>query len=88
MGRTTVHDRVALFFQPITLREARVECAGMTLTSRYDHVREVFATEAKFGVMYKQKLDIIMGGEPFFLGTDDRSQHHDDTAALCKVILP
>ncbi|MGI3448933.1 cytochrome P450 [Citrobacter arsenatis] len=62
--------------------------AGMTLTSRYDHVREVFATEAKFGVMYKQKLDIIMGGEPFFLGTDDRSQHHDDTAALCKVILP
>lgn len=62
--------------------------AGVTLTSRYDHVREVFATDAKFGVMYKPKLDIIMGEEPFFLGTDDRLQHQYDTAAMCKVILP
>lgn len=62
--------------------------AGVTLTSRYDHVREVFATDSKFGVMYKPKLDIIMGGEPFFLGTDDLLQHQYDTEAICKVILP
>ncbi len=38
------------------------------LRPRYDDVREVFATDPAFGVTYKDKLDVIMGGEPFFLG--------------------
>lgn len=62
--------------------------AGMTLTSRYDHVREVFAMDFKFGVLYKQKLDIIMGGEPFILGSADTRQYQLDIAAMRKVILP
>ena len=60
---------------------------GMVLTSRYDDVREVFATDAAFGVPYKAKLDVIMGGEPFFLGIDDTQLHGHDTEAMRKVIL-
>jgi cytochrome P450 len=60
---------------------------GMVLTSRYDDVREVFATDTVFGVPYKAKLEVIMGGKPFFLGTDDTQLHRDDTSAMRKVIL-
>lgn len=58
------------------------------LTSRYDDVREVFATDHAFGVIYKPKLDVIMGGQPFFLGMSDTQQYRDDTAAMRKVIRP
>ncbi|WP_448663371.1 cytochrome P450 [Sphingomonas sp. CJ20] len=59
---------------------------GMVLTSRYDDVREVFATDPVFGVQYAGKLDVIMGGQPFFLGMGDTQQYRDDTAAMRKVI--
>ena len=45
------------------------------LTSRYDDVREVFATDPAFGVIYKPHLDVIMGGQPFFLGMADTPQY-------------
>lgn len=57
------------------------------LTSRYDDVREVFATDPAFGVIYQPKLDVIMGGEPFFLGMGDTPQYRHDTDAMRKVIL-
>jgi cytochrome P450 len=59
---------------------------GMVLTSRYDDVREVFADDRNFGVVYKPKLDVIMGGQPFFLGMGDTQQYRDDTAAMRKVV--
>ena len=59
---------------------------GMVLTSRYDDVREVFADDRNFGVVYKAKLDVIMGGQPFFLGMGDTQQYRDDTAAMRKVV--
>ncbi len=59
---------------------------GMVLTSRYDDVREVFATDRDFGVVYKPKLDVIMGGQPFFLGMGDTEQYRHDTAAMRKVV--
>lgn len=58
------------------------------LTSRYDDVREVFATDAAFGVIYKPKLDVIMGGQPFFLGMGDTPQYRHDTDAMRKVVRP
>jgi cytochrome P450 len=60
----------------------------MTLTSRYDDVLEVFASDTKFGVVYQPKLQVIMGGEPFFLGMGDTPQYHAQTEAMRKVILP
>lgn len=59
---------------------------SMYLTSRYDDVREVFATDPAFGVPYKPKLDIIMGGQPFFLGMGDTPEYHRDTGAMRKVV--
>ncbi len=61
---------------------------GMVLTARYDDVREVFATDAVFGVPYKAKLDVIMGGEPFFLGMGDTPEYRAQTEAMRKVVLP
>jgi cytochrome P450 len=58
------------------------------LTSRYDDVREVFATDPAFGVIYKPHLDVIMGGQPFFLGMADTDQYRHDTAAMRKVVRP
>jgi len=54
--------------------------------TRYDDVREVFATDAAFGVVYQPKLDVIMGGEPFFLGMANGPQYQADTAAMRKVV--
>jgi cytochrome P450 len=61
---------------------------GMVLTSRHDDVREVFGNDPAFGVVYKPKLDVIMGGQPFFLGMGDTEQYRHDTAAMRKVIRP
>lgn len=58
------------------------------LTSRYDDVREVFATDPAFGVVYKPHLDVIMGGQPFFLGMGDTLQYRHDTDAMRKVVRP
>jgi cytochrome P450 len=59
---------------------------SMYLTSRHDDVREVFATDPAFGVPYKPKLDIIMGGQPFFLGMGDTPEYRHDTDAMRKVV--
>ena len=56
------------------------------VATRYDDVREVFATDPAFGVTYKDKLDVIMGGEPFFLGMANTPQYQADTAAMRKVV--
>jgi cytochrome P450 len=62
--------------------------SGMYLTTRYDDVREVFASDTVFGVPYTGKLDVIMGGQLFFLGTDDIALHDQGTAAMRKVVRP
>ncbi|MEN2711596.1 cytochrome P450 [Sphingomonas sp. NPDC092331] len=61
---------------------------GMVLTSRHDDVREVFASDPVFGVPYAPKLDVIMGGEPFFLGMADTPLYHRDTDAMRTVVRP
>lgn len=50
--------------------------------TRYDDVREVFLTDDAFPVPYQAKLDIIMGGEPFFLGMGDTAEYRRDTSAM------
>jgi cytochrome P450 len=55
--------------------------------TRYDDVREVLLNDAAFGVPYKPQLDVIMGGQPFFLGMGDTPQYRADTAAMHRVML-
>jgi cytochrome P450 len=52
------------------------------VVTRYDDVREAFLADHDFRVPYKTKLDVIMGGEPFFLGMDDTPEYRRDTMAF------
>jgi len=76
---------------PLVFRVARavwpIPHFGTTvIATRYDHVREVLLNDDAFGVPYRPKLDVIMGGQPFFLGMGDTQQYRDDTAAMRKVV--
>jgi cytochrome P450 len=49
-------------------------------------VREVFATDRAFHVPYKPRLDVITGGEPFFLGMADGPEYRTSLAAMHRVV--
>lgn len=55
------------------------------IVTRYDDVREVFQNDAAFRTPYRAKLDVIMGGQPFFLGMDDTPEYRRDTEAMRQV---
>jgi len=74
------------FFSLLRRMKPTLKVGGMVLTSRYDHVREVFANDQAFGVVYKAKLDVIMGGEPFFLGMGDTPEYHADLSVMRNVV--
>jgi cytochrome P450 len=59
---------------------------GVVFATRYDEVREVFLNHRAFRVPYGEKLAVIMGGHPFFLGTDDAGEHDRDAEAMRKVV--
>ena len=61
-------------------------CGNRFFATRYDEVREIFLNDRSFRVPYAEKLDVIMGGHPFFLSMDDTLQYRDDTAAMRKVV--
>jgi hypothetical protein len=68
--------RQALAFGPkafAVLRRVRpiLKLGNMYIVSRYDDVRQVFGTDAAFGVPYKANIDVLTAGEPFFLGMAD-----------------
>jgi len=75
------------FFSVLRRVKPILKVGGMVLTSRYDHVREVFATDQAFGVVYAPKLDVIMGGEPFFLGMADTPVYRQDVSVMRKVVV-
>ena len=52
----------------------------------HDDVREVFATDADFGVPYDPNLQVITGGEPFMLGMADTPAYHAQIAAMRRVV--
>jgi cytochrome P450 len=72
---------------PLGFRFLRYRRYGNRLVvTRHDEVREVFLNDRSFRVPYAEKLDVIMGGHPFFLSMNDTKQYRDDTAAMRKVI--
>lgn len=81
-----VFAAVPWFFSVLRRVKPIARVGGMVLTSRHDDVREVFARDPDFGVVYAPKLDVIMGGEPFFLGMGDTPEYRADTAALRRVV--
>jgi cytochrome P450 len=81
---------VALKLMPSLLRFAQdvwpIPKLGQVFVTRYDDVREVFLNDAAFGVPYKPNLDVIMGGEPFFLSMADTPAYHAGRDAMLKVV--
>ena len=61
---------------------------GGRLATLHDDVREVFQEDGRFGVPYREKLDVIMGGHPFFLGLGDGAEYRQQTDTLRKVVRP
>lgn len=70
------------------LRQVRpvLRLGSTYLVTRHDDVRAVFADDQAFGVPYRAKLDIIMGGEPFILGMADGDAYRAGLAALRRVV--
>ncbi len=56
------------------------------VVTRYDDVKEVFLADEAFAVPYAEKLKVIMGDIPFFLGMGDTEEYRRDTAAMRKVV--
>jgi len=56
------------------------------IVTRYDDVREVFGTDAVFGVVYHDNLQVLTGGEPFFLSMSDSPPYHAQLDAMRRVI--
>ena len=64
----------------------RLPFTSIYVVPRHDGVREVFGAHASFHVPYKANLDVITGGEPFFLGTDNTSEHDTGAEAMRRVM--
>ena len=56
------------------------------LVTRDDDVREVFARDAAFGVPYAANLQVITGGEPFFLGMGDTPAYRAQLGAARALV--
>jgi cytochrome P450 len=69
-------------FRPI------LRMGGTVVTSRYADVREVFQNDALFAVPYQEKLDVIMGGQPFFLSMPETPAYHEGANAMGRVVRP
>lgn len=72
--------RVLRRFQPI------LRLGTTYIVTLHDDVREVFGTDAAFQVPYNPNLDVITGGEPFFLGMADTPQYHAGIDAMRRVV--
>jgi cytochrome P450 len=56
------------------------------IVTRYDDVREVFGTDAAFGVVYHDNLQVLTAGEPFFLSMPDSPPYHAQLDAMRRVV--
>jgi cytochrome P450 len=73
--------RVLRRFRPI------VRFGSTYVVTLHDDVREVFGTDRAFHVPYKPNLDVITGGEPFFLGMADTPEYRASLADMRRVVL-
>lgn len=61
---------------------------SLHLALLHDDVREVFGTDGAFAAPYHDKLQVITGGEPFFLGLNDGPQYRGQLGAMQAVVKP
>lgn len=79
-------ERVPFAFRLLRSLRPILRLGNSVVVTRYDDVREVFLNDQAFRVPYQEKLDVIMGGHPFFLSMDDTPEYQRDTAAMRQVV--
>jgi cytochrome P450 len=78
--------RLAPFFMGLMRRWMPIARLGSTfVVTRHDDVVEAFATDRAFGVPYHDNLEIVTGGEPFFLGMSDGPDYRRQLATMRAV---
>ncbi len=55
------------------------------VVSRYDDVLDVFRNDPVFDTPYRANIEVLTGGEPFFLGMRDTPVYRRDLAAMRRV---
>lgn len=55
------------------------------IVTRYDDVKDVFRNDANFDTPYREKIEVLTGGEPFFLGLRDGPDYRKALAAMRQV---
>lgn len=88
---TTRLTGVGIRCMPFLLRVARrlwpiPRLGGTYVVTRYDDVRDVYLNDRAFGVPYKENLDVIMDGQPFFLSMGDTPAYHAGREAMLAVM--
>lgn len=58
----------------------------LALVTRFDDVQEVLSRSDVFVNPYKEKLDVIMGGHPFFLAMTESEEYTRDTTNMRMVV--
>jgi cytochrome P450 len=53
----------------------------------HDDVLEVFSNDAAFGVVYNDNLQVLTGGEPFFLGMSDSPDYRAQLQAMRRGVM-
>lgn len=88
---TTRVTGLGIRLMPFLLRVARrlwpiPRVGGTYVVTRYDDVRDVYLNDRAFGVPYKENLDVIMDGQPFFLSMGDTPAYHAGRGAMESVM--
>ena len=65
-----------------------LKLGSTVIVSRYDDVIEVFGNDADFKTPYMENIEVLTGGEPFFLGMRDSEAYREDVAAMRRVFKP
>ena len=55
------------------------------VVTRYDDVIEAFGSDASFDTPYRENIEILTGGEPFFLGLRDGPDYREALGAMRSV---
>jgi cytochrome P450 len=91
-GRRAGAMAFALRFAPPAMALLRMvrpvlKLGNLWVITRYDDVLEVFATDRVYAAPYRANLDVITGGQPFFLGMDDTTLYRAQVAVMRAVVL-
>ncbi len=89
VGQRRVFALLRLIQPNLVLKRVLVKAyanTGTALVTRREDVTEVLTRDADFGVVYAPRMEMITGGENFFLGMQDTPRYTRDTSNMKLVV--